>query len=347
MDTPLVIDDTWSASRALRAIERGSRLLWQGDWHTGKQVVAALKRRLRPRESDFASYRRARGRQMRVVNSVLVRIDSSYGVEARRAPDVRRACLLAYGVGRGDRLVPLQELLGVIGAEQLRLRGVEVPALGGRIHPHYGVFAPTRSEYADLVARAPLDAVGQAFDVGTGTGVLAAVLAKRGFAVTATDLSPRAVECARENLTRLGLTADVVRADLFPPGRADLIVCNPPWIPARPIGLLDHAVYDENSQMLRRFLSGARDHLEPGGQVWLILSDLAEHLGLRSRDELLKLIESGGLAVAGRSEIAPRHTRAQTARTRQGGGGRGGGLLAEARAREITSLWRLAPAIQH
>ncbi|MGC4940847.1 methyltransferase [Kribbella sp. DT2] len=338
MNTLLVIDDAWSASRALRAIEQGSRLLWQGDWHNGRQVVAAIKRRLRPGGTDFGTYRRQRARQAQAVNAVLVSLDSTDSIGARRAPDVRPACLEAYGEPTTDRLVALQELLGVIGAHQLRRRGVYVPALDARIHPHYGVFAPTRSEYVELVADAPLNGR-TAFDVGTGTGVLAAVLARRGLAVTAADNNLRAVACARDNLARLGPAVDVVCADLFPPGRAELIVCNPPWIPARAISALDHAVYDEDSRMLSRFLAGARDHLEPGGEVWLILSDLAEHLGLRSRGELLELFERSGLKIAGRSDAVPTHPRAQAAREEPSADR--GDSLAAARALEVTSLWRL------
>ncbi|GAB3812380.1 methyltransferase [Kribbella italica] len=334
MNTLLVIDDAWSASRVLRAIDQGSHLLWQGDWHNGRQVIAAIKRRLRPGGSDFETYRRQRARQVQAVNAVLVPLDSTYSIGARRAPDVHQACLQAYGEPSTDRLVPLQELLGVIGAHQLRRRGVFIPALDARIHPYYGVFAPTRSEYVDLVADAPLPGR-TAFDIGTGTGVLAAVIARRGLAVTATDISPSAVVCARDNLARLGLPVEVLRADLFPPGRADLIVCNPPWIPARPITTLDHAVYDEDGELLSRFLLGARKHLQPRGEIWLILSDLAEHLGLRSRADLPELIGRAGLEIAGGADVVPAQPRAQAARR---------GLsdpLADARAKEVTTLWRL------
>ena len=43
--------------------------------------------------------------------------------------------------------------------------------------------------------------------------------------------------------------------------------------------------------MLLGFLGGLAAHLTPEGEGWLLLSDLAEHLGLRSRDELLAAIE--------------------------------------------------------
>ncbi|MEU1734290.1 class I SAM-dependent methyltransferase [Streptosporangium sp. NPDC020145] len=211
-----------------------------------------------------------------------------------------------------------------------------MPALGGRIHPHYGVFSPVRGEYADLVARAPLPSRSLAFDVGTGTGVLAAILARRGVErLLATDQDPRAVACARDNVERLGLTGriDVVRADLFPPGRAPLVVCNPPWLPAEPCSPLDHAVYDPGGRVLRGFLNGLAERLEPEGEGWLILSDLAEHLALRTRAELLAAFGSAGLRVADRLEARPRHPRATDPKD----------PLHAARAAEVTSLWRLRP----
>jgi len=230
-------------------------------------------------------------------------------------------------------------LLGVIGAHEWRTKGIEIPEAGGRIHPHFGVFAPIRREYVDLVSTTPLPDVcassSIAFDIGTGTGVLAVVLARRGIErVVATDLDPRALACARENVQRLGLSEriDVVQADLFPEGRAALVVCNPPWIPARPSSPMENGIYDPDSRMLRRFLKGLPAHLEPGGEGWLVLSDLAEHLGLRTRATLLEEFEAAGLRVVGRHEVPPRHPRAADDTD----------PLHVARAAEITSLWRLA-----
>jgi methylase of polypeptide subunit release factors len=204
-----------------------------------------------------------------------------------------------------------------------------------------------RGEYVALVAKAPLPVVEgpgtsptplTAFDIGVGTGVLSAVLARRGVAhVVGTDQDPRALACALENLTRLGVggSADapvqLLQTDLFPPGRAGLIVCNPPWLPARAGSPIERAVYDEGNAMLLGFLNGLAAHLVPGGEGWLILSDLAEHLGLRSRDFLLSSIGAAGLSVVGRLDTVPVHGKVQDAMD----------PLHAARSREITSLWRL------
>ena len=124
----------------------------------------------------------------------------------------------------------------------------------------------------------------------------------------------------------------VVRADLFPEGKALLVVCNPPWIPARATSPLESAIYDDDSRMLLGFLNGLAAHLLPGGEGWLILSDFAEHLGLRSRVDLLAAFATAGLKVVGGIDAKPRHPKASDASD----------PLHFARAAEVTSLWRLA-----
>ncbi|MEV4889456.1 class I SAM-dependent methyltransferase [Nonomuraea sp. NPDC055795] len=329
-------DDATKADTAHSLAAEGTALLWTGDYHNARQLLRAMDRRCpRPRPgSGFHRQRQAQSQRAGILGMLLVPYTGEHEIALRRAPDVREACSEVYGPAAGEAVGSLRELLGVIGAHEWRAKGVEVPALGERIHPHYGVFSPVRGEYVDLVAQARLPDAEVAFDVGTGTGVLAAVLARRGVRrVIATDFDPAALQCARDNMERLGLSGRVLveQADLFPAGRAPLVVCNPPWIPATPMSPLDHAVYDPDSRMLRGFLNGLRDHLSPGGEAWLILSDLAEHLELRSRQELLDWFEEAGLAVAGQLQTTPRHGRAA----------KSDDPLHRARAAEVTSLWRL------
>lgn len=346
-------DDTLSADTAYRLACEGTALLWRGDFHNARQLLQALARRVdrKPRKARaapagaaaplpaqaFHLHRQAQAQRARVLAMVLIPLDGDYAIPLRRAPDVRQACNEAWGPpapAQGDSVVSLRELQGLVGAHEWRKKGVPVAALGASIHPHYGVFSPVRGEYLDLVAQAPLPSTALAFDVGTGTGVLAALLARRGVQrVVATDCDPRALACARDNLARLNLAqaVDLVQADLFPPGQAPLVVCNPPWVPARPASPIEHAVYDEGSRMLRGFLGGLAAHLAPGGEGWLILSDLAEHLGLRTRDELLGWIADAGLKVSARTDMRPRHPKATDASD----------ALHAARAAEVTSLWRL------
>ena len=357
-------DDTLPADIAYRLMCEGTAVLWQGDFHNARQLLQALARRTEKKSNKkstqhrnthqtivtsadkpidtaqtFHLHRQALGQRARVLSLLLIPLDADYRIPLRRAPDVKDACLQAWEPPSGDAsMVSLRELLGLVGAYEWRKKGVEIPALGkppnNRIFPHYGVFSPLRGEYIDLVANTPIRDKTLAFDIGVGTGVLSALLVKRGVQrVIATDQDPRALACARENLERLGVLPkiEIVDIDLFPNGLAALIVCNPPWVPARPTSPIEHAVYDEDSKMLRGFLSGLRAHLTPEGEGWLILSDLAEHLGLRSRETLLHWIDQGGLEVLERKDIKPRHGK--TSDTED--------PLHIARAAEVTSLWRL------
>jgi len=346
----LPVDDTVSAAQAVRFASEGTAMVWRSDFHNARQLLQAMGRRMErqtgrrapaasPLEA-FHQHRQRQGQRAGILGKLLIELDGDYGIALPRSPDLRQACSEAWGPPDGEPSVAaLRELLGLVGAHEWRKKGVEVPALGpppdNRIHPHYGVFSPVRGEYLDLVAAAPLPALDLAFDIGTGTGVLAALLARRGVRRTiATDQDPRALACARENLARLGLQSlvEVVAADLYPPGRAPLVVCNPPWLPGRASAPLEHAIYDEDSRMLRGFLAGLADHLQPGGEGWLVMSDLAEHLGLRAPGQLEEWIDAAGLRVVARAQVKPRHPKAMDRDD----------PLHAARARELTSLWRLA-----
>ncbi len=345
----VIADDRMTADAAYRLACEGSALLWRGDFQNARQLLQALARRIerKPHRREkarapaasptdaFHLHRQAQSQRARTLGMLLLPFDAGHVIPLRRAPDVRQACGEAYGAAPESYVTSLRELLGLIGAHEWRKKGVEIPALGARIHPHYGVFSPVRGEYVDLVAQAPLPSKKLAFDIGTGTGVLAALLARRGIErIVATDQDPRALACARENIERLGVNTQVelMQADMFPSGRAPLVVCNPPWVPARPSSPIEYAVFDPDSRMLRDFLAGLAAHLEPGGEGWLILSDLAEHLGLRSREELLGYIDAAGLTVIGKIGVHPKHPKTMDATD----------ALHAARAAEITSLWRLA-----
>jgi hypothetical protein len=358
----VLADDTLTADSAHRLACAGTGMLWRGDFQNARQLLQAIARRIDqvpkrkrvkaaqpiPVTEAFNLHRQAQAQRARTLGMLLVEVDASYHIALRRAPDVTAACTEAWGESRaeaGNSVVSLRELLGVTSAHEWRRVGVEIAALGeapdNRIHPHYGVFSPVRGEYIGLVAAAHLPKAPKAqtgitaFDIGTGTGVLAAVLVHRGVShVIATEMEPRALVCAQENVARLGLQdqISVLQADLFPPGLASLIVCNPPWLPARPSSPLERAVYDEGGHMLKGFLAGLAGHLAPGGEGWLILSNLAELLGMRTRDELLAAFAQHGLRVVSRIDAKPQHPKAADVTD----------ALHQARAQEVTSLWRLA-----
>jgi 2-polyprenyl-3-methyl-5-hydroxy-6-metoxy-1,4-benzoquinol methylase len=355
----VLVDDTLTADTAYRYACEGTAMLWKSDFQNARQLLQALATRIdkpskkikRDKEKsksesrsildNFNHHRLAQSQRARILGMLLIPLNADHSISLRRAPDVSQACLEAYGLANESYVISLRELLGVISAHEWRKRGVPILVNQDQkilIYPHYGVFSPIRGEYIELICKAPLpkavSAHSIAFDIGAGTGVLSILLAMRGIKqVTATDQDVRALACATENIERLSLTSQitVVKVNLFPVGQAALIVCNPPWLPARPSSSLEHAVYDPESQMLKGFLSNLKAHLLPQGEGWLILSDLAEHLELRTRQDLLTWIEDSGLLVVGRLDTKPVHKKIFDKAD----------SLHFARAAEVTSLWRL------
>ncbi len=369
----VLVDDKTTADDAYRLACEGTSLLWRGDFHNARQLLQALGRRIdrtnerseqrkikkvanqsakssktaaEPSETSkhipnlFHQQRQIQAQRARILSRLLLELDANYVSQLRRAPDVSAACTAAFGQLDKELnescVLSFRDLQGALGAAQWREKGVPIESLGLSIFPHYGVFAPTRHEYVQLLLDAPLPKVYDvAYDIGTGTGLLAIILAQRGVKqVIATDLNPRALACAKENFTRLASTSvQLQQADLYPTDAplANLIVCNPPWLPAKPSSPLEYAVYDANSAMLRGLLQGANQHLAEQGELWLILSDLAEHLQLRSRDELLGWFIDSGLTVKYRLDTKPKHGRSQDNTD----------PLFAARSAEVTSLWCL------
>lgn len=359
----VLVDDQTTADDAYRLACEGTSMLWQGDFHNARQLLQALVRRIERTEKRKASkaskaakpaqqaaevalipnmfhqQRQAQAQRARILSRLLLELDAGYVSRLRRAPELSAACSAAFGALDEGCLMSFRDLQGALGAAQWREKGVPITNLALSIFPHYGVFAPTRHEYVQLMLDAPLPEVHDlAFDIGTGTGLLAIILARRGVKqVIGTDLNPRALACARENIQGLALSSvvQIQQADVFPTEQAlaNLIVCNPPWLPARPSSALEYAVYDPNSAMLRGFLHGVSQHLAPQGEIWLILSDLAEQLELRSREDLLGWFIDAGLTVKYRLDTQPKHGRSQDASD----------PLFAARSAEVTSLWCLQP----
>jgi len=357
-----IADDTLTADIAYRLACEGTAILYRGDFQNARQLLQALVRRVdKPTKKSkrvdklnkektkspldtFNLHRLAQSQRARILGMLLIQVNADHSISLRRAPDVRQACLNVYGEQADSYVISLRELLGVISAHEWRKNGVPILARGDEpicVHPHYGVFSPVRGEYIQLVCNASwpkaVSTNSLAFDIGAGTGALSVVLAMRDIQkIIATDVDDRAIACAQDNIDRLDLSSqiEIQKTDLFPEGKAALIVCNPPWLPARPSSPLEHAVYDPESRMLKGFLAGLKEHLLPEGEGWLILSDLAEHLGLRTRVELLEWIEQAGLRVQKREDTKPQHKKVfdQT------------DALHAARSAEVTSLWRLVIA---
>jgi release factor glutamine methyltransferase len=169
--------------------------------------------------------------------------------------------------------VPLQYLTGVQGFRRLTLI----------VKP--GVFIP-RPETEILVERALVAVAGvtapMVVDVGTGSGAVALAFKdeRPDARVLAIDISPAAVELARENATRSHLDVDVVQGDLLEPvavalrGKVDLIISNPPYVEGDELATLPREVRADpigaiagGVEIYERFFAQASELLRPGGAV--------------------------------------------------------------------------------
>lgn len=170
---------------------------------------------------------------------------------------------------------------------------------GLRFQVDENVLVP-RSPLAELIVGGMLPWLGftrplDVLDVGTGSGCIAAALARHwpALRVDAIDVSPAALDVARANVARLGV-ADRVRlleSDLFAAldgCRYDLIIANPPYVPADSMATLP-AEYrhepalalaggDDGLDIVRRLLDQAADHLTPGGFLLLEVGEAAPAL---------------------------------------------------------------------
>ena len=184
-------------------------------------------------------------------------------------------------------------------------KGIEIPALGyKRLRPLYQVWSPTYQDYINMLASylAAEKLSGQALDIGSGTGVLAFLLAQSGLSVTALDNHADSVECTRLNAEELDFKVQVVKGDIAEPldlPQYSVITCNPPWLPTTTEGrnMLMPGLFDEDERMLQGCLRFAGTHLLPDGRLLLVYSDLASLIGLQATNRIEQLCAVNGLRV--------------------------------------------------
>lgn len=155
-----------------------------------------------------------------------------------------------------------------------------------------GVFIPRlETEYfIELLRTLPRRPPRRILEIGTGCAAIAIALADvyPGARITATDVSDIALATARENIEACGLAGriDLVRASFFNglAGRHDLIVSNPPYIPAERLAELPRSVREFEPvralaggpgglRFIRRIIDSSPGLLEPGGLVGLEIDE--------------------------------------------------------------------------
>ena len=171
---------------------------------------------------------------------VLETTRSALRADTRRELDDAASDELDRLLARRERREPLAYVLGEWGFRRLTLN-VDARVLVPR-HETEIVVERCLARIAGVTRPRVLD-------VGTGSGAIALAIADEapGTRVTAMDASQDALDVARENSSRTGLTVEVVHGDLFdglPDGPWDLVVSNPPYVRPHEIDALEPEVRD-------------------------------------------------------------------------------------------------------
>ncbi len=162
---------------------------------------------------------------------------------------------------------------------------------------HPKVYEPAEDTFL-LADNLEVERMSRALEIGTGTGLIAIIAARKARKVIATDVNPHALECAVKNIvTNKAFNVELRKGDLFEPvdeEKFDLILFNTPYLPSSE----DEIVGDEldaawngglnGRDVIDRFLDEVKDHLNPGGKVQLVQSSLS------GNEETLKELEELG-----------------------------------------------------
>ncbi|MFA4641078.1 HemK2/MTQ2 family protein methyltransferase [Pyrococcus kukulkanii] len=152
-----------------------------------------------------------------------------------------------------------------------------------RIKTSENVYEPAEDTFllAEVLAEEvrPHDVV---LDMGTGTGILALLAAKKAKFVVGVDVSKEAVELAWRNSKINGINnAIFVVSDLFESlrGEFDLIVFNPPYLPGEYHEIqedIDRALIGgpQGGEVIAKFFEQAKNFLKPQGRILLVYSSL-------------------------------------------------------------------------
>jgi hypothetical protein len=240
---------------------------------------------------------RANREALRLLNkNLLIGIYQHYA-NLENAPD--NAWLRVLYPRQEEFLIRFSYFLGMNGAWQWYHKGIQFPTLNEKVHPFYGVYFPTRHEHLTLFDNwlAKNNGFTKAIDIGTGCGVLALMMLKHGIPfVHATDTNPNAVystqsEVLRRNFQDKTMVEQASLSGSVVAGQNDLIVFNPPWIPAQTETEMDAATYYEPG-FFDMVFSQIYASSVPGSTLVMLFSNFARVAGISSEHPIEEEVQN-------------------------------------------------------
>ena len=274
---------------AIQELVDGNYVLIEDFYSSGQKVLLAIKQFVQNNKKgdSFLQQRESRNLFYELSNRLLLFV-KNHKLAAKKAPEIGWFKILYPELD--EFVLPFPKVQGLNSSWQSYQKGIFIPVLGSKIFPYFGTYFPTRFEHLELFAQwlKQYDKKKQtAIDVGIGCGVLSYQLLRNGFEkVYGTDINPNAIIGLNDDFNKKSRypAIELVHGDLFAgiDVQADLIVFNPPWLPAKQnVEALDTAIYYEET-LFSRFFEDAEKHLSEDGRLVFLFSNLGEVTGQRT-----------------------------------------------------------------
>ena len=294
----IAFDSKTDVQDTVDALVEGYSILVVDYFSSGLTLLNALKKFIKKEYSDqsFQGQRDFRAKFQKLSNQIFLEVSNNKLV-VRKAPEI--GWLKKLYPELTEFLLPFTQVQGLNSSWQWYEKGISIPVLKRKIHPWFGTYFPTRFEHLELFnswIRRYKGEKKSVFDIGIGSGVLSFLLLKQGFEkIHGTDFNPNAIIGLQENANATDSRLELLYGDLFANSieKTELIVFNPPWLPAtQDLNEIDKAIY-YTPELFQRFFAEAEKHLQANGRVVLLFSNLAQITKVDDSHPIEKELEKG------------------------------------------------------
>lgn len=267
----------------INTLVAGQHILIEGFYSNGLALLNGLNAYLQKNlpNKSFQEQRAFRTEYRKLSQLILIRV-KDHKLVVKKAPEI--GWLEKLYPETNDFFLTFSQIQGLNSAWQWYINGISIPVLRNKLHPYYGVYFPTRFEHLQLFDNWLKRYEGpkkSAIDVGIGCGVLSFQMLQHGFQKSfGTDINPNAIVGLNEAMqgTKLSRKIEIDCGHLFAKWEkpTELIVFNPPWLPAaRDLDRLDEAIY-YNKHLFPEFFQEAKKRLLPDGRLVVLFSNLGQ-----------------------------------------------------------------------
>ena len=276
-------DRSTDVRETIYAMKDGATVLITEFYNNGMLLLKELHKHLKNRlpNKTFSEQRAYRAENHKLSNQILVEI-TDFEVDLKKAPKIGWIKILYPE--NNNFFLTFSQVQGLNSAWQWYKNGISVPVLRNKIHPYYGTYFPTRFDHLILFDNWLKRYEGvkkSAIDVGIGSGVLSFQMVQHGFQkVYGTDTNPNAIVGLNDFMgdTKLSRKIELDFGNLFGKWKneTELIVFNPPWLPAvSNLENIDEAIY-YNKNLFPKFFAEANNRLSKDGKLVILFSNLAQ-----------------------------------------------------------------------